>query len=368
MRFIATIILVLIAASLIYSGMLLWKRRGETGDNSRYIQAVLSWISAFFAVTFLFRTWTGTTTADGAFFEPEHTFIPLLIQMSFFLYPLEVIKPAVSKIKVYAFLFVPLLLFVLIGMCAGIDYTTINTYSDLWQHIWEPNVLFRLIALTLMIFYAFALFLVPYNWDTSSVSRNFILSYALGFLVIGILHFLIQITHSYLFVILHQTAWITFFLVVAWYELKERIVAAPEAAGSVSKSAVWSAAAEVASEIAQAEVVDQPQADELWAKILSYLEQEQQWRNPELTLTTLSKQVFSNRTYVGEALKRNTGFTFSEYIAKRRIGYVVSVLKENPHSDIKDLFHYVGYRSRTAGWENFHKVTGISPSEFIANL
>ncbi len=356
------------AASLICSGFLLWRRRGETGDYSRYIQAVLNWISAFFAVTFLFRTWAGTTPADGAFFEPEHTFIPLLIQMSFFLYPLEVIKPAVSKTKVYAFLFIPLLLLTLIGICAGIDYTTINTYSDLWQHIWEPNVLFRLITLTLMIFYAFALFLVPYNWDTSSVSRNFIFSYALGFLVIGILHFLIQITHSYLFVILHQAAWITFFLAVAWYELKERIVAAPEAAGSISKRAVWSAATEVASEIAQAEVVDQPQADELWAKILSYLEQEQQWRNPELTLTTLSKQVFSNRTYVGEALKRNTGFTFSEYIAKRRIGYVVSVLKENPHSDIKDLFHYVGYRSRTAGWENFHKVTGISPSEFIANL
>ena len=109
-------------------------------------------------------------------------------------------------------------------------------------------------------------------------------------------------------------------------------------------------------------------ADELWEKILSALEHEQQWRNPELTLIDLSQRVCSNRTYVGEAFKRNAGFTFSEYMTQKRIGYVVSVLKENPNTDIKDLFHYVGYRSRTAGWENFHKVTGVSPSEFIANL
>lgn len=360
MRYIATIILVLMTASLISSGILLWRRRGETGDFSRYIHAVLSWVSAFFAATFLFRTWAETTTADGALFEPEHTFIPLIAQMTFFLYPLEVIKPAVSKAKVYAFLFVPLMSLLCIGMFAGIEYTTINTYADLWQHIWEPNVLFRLVTLTVMLFYAFALFLVPYNWNSSTVSRKFILSYALGFMLIGVFHFLIQITHSYLFVILHQLTWITFFLAVAWYELKERLVAVPEADVR--------AAVEVAAENAQIGVEDHPQADELWEKILSALEHEQQWRNPELTLIALSQQVCSNRTYVGEAFKRNAGFTFSEYMAQKRIGYVVSVLKENPNTDIKDLFHYVGYRSRTAGWENFHKVTGVSPSEFIANL
>ena len=154
-------------ASLIFSGVLLWRRRSETGDYSRNIQAVLSWISALFTATFLFRTWAGTSTADGAFFEPEHIFIPLLAQMTYFLYPLEVIKPAVSRTKVYTFLFVPLLSLFFLGMCAGIEYTPINTYADLWQHIWEPNVLLRLVTLIVMLFYAFSLFFVPYNWKSS---------------------------------------------------------------------------------------------------------------------------------------------------------------------------------------------------------
>ena len=364
MRYIATIILVLMTASLIFSGILLWRRRGETGDFSRYIQAVLSWISALFTATFLFRTLAGTSTADGAFFEPEHIFIPLLAQMTYFLYPLEVIKPAVSRTKVYTFLFVPLLCLFFLGMCAGIEYTPINTYADLWQHIWEPNVLFRVVTLTVMLFYAFSLFFVPYNWKSSSVSRKFILTYALGFMLIGVFHFLIQITHSYLFVILHQTAWIIFFLAVARYELKERLVAVPEAEednNTPDEVLIEKAPVEV-------EAPQPPHPDELWENILYTLEQEQQWRNPELTITSLSRLVFSNRTYVGEAFKRNASLTFSEYIAKRRISYVSSALKENPHSKIKELFHYAGYRSRTAGWKNFHKVTGVSPSEFIANL
>ncbi|MEE0915860.1 MAG: hypothetical protein U0L45_05075, partial [Alistipes sp.] len=121
--------------TLVISGILLWKRRKEASDYSRMIWAVFSWISAFFTLTFIMRTWKETTTADGAFFEPEHTFVPILIQMIFFLYPLEVIRPTISRAKVYALLFTPLTLLVLVGMCAGIEYTTIYTYADLWQHI-----------------------------------------------------------------------------------------------------------------------------------------------------------------------------------------------------------------------------------------
>ena len=83
MKFIATILLGFMTVALVTSGALLWRRRKETGDYSRIIWAVFSWISAFFTLTFIMRTWQETTTADGAFFEPEHTFVPILMQMTF---------------------------------------------------------------------------------------------------------------------------------------------------------------------------------------------------------------------------------------------------------------------------------------------
>lgn len=334
--------------SLIVSGALLWKRRRETGDYSRIIWAIFSWLSAFFTSAFILRTWQETTTADGAFFEPEHTFVPILMQMTFFLYPLEVIRPAIGRSKTYALMFVPLLLLVFVGMCAGIEYTPIYTYDDLWQHIGEFNVWFRLLALLVMLFYCFSLFLVPYDWRNSSADKKFILFYSCGFCLIGLLHFAIQMSHLYWLVLAHQVVWITFFLSVAWYELKERLL--------VSKT------------IVESEEPCVHMADELWDHIIIWLDNNEKWRDPNLSLSTLSELLDSNRTYVGEAFKRNTGMTFVEYITRRRIGYVTSRLKDDVNADIHELFSYVGYRQRSTAWRNFTKVTGVTPAEYIDNL
>ena len=204
-------------------------RRTETGDYSRTIQALFSWVSAFFTFTFIFRTWAGTAPTDATFFDPEHIFVPLLCQMTFFLYPLEIIRPALGRAKVYALLFVPLLLLAAIGMCAGIQYTPLYSYADLWQHIGEFNVWFRLLTLLVMLFYAFSLLLVSYDWRRSSADRSFVLCYALGFCLMGILNFCIQLTRSDWFVLAHQVVWVSFFIGVAYYELNERLLA-PKAA------------------------------------------------------------------------------------------------------------------------------------------
>ena len=350
MKYIATILLVFMTVTLVISGILLWKRRKESSDYSRIIWAVFSWISAFFTLTFIMRTWQETTTADGAFFEPEHTFVPILMQMTFFLYPLEVIRPTISRAKVYVLLFTPLILLVSVGMCAGIEYTTIYTYADLWQHIGEFNVWFRLLTLTVMLFYCFSLFLVPYDWRKSSADKKFIMFYSCGFCLIGLLHFSIQMSHAYWLVLAHQIVWITFFLAVAWYELRERLLV-PQTV------------------LEQVESCDGDSTDDsLWKEISLLLDNNDKWRDPNLSLSSLSEQLASNRTYVGEAFKRNARMTFIEYLTKRRIGYVIDALQANPNADIHQLLSYVGYRQRSTAWRNFQKIAGMTPTEFVDNL
>lgn len=350
MEYIATVILALMFVGMFVCGVMLWKRRRETGDYSRYIQAVLSWVASLFAIVFIFRTWTDTAAPDGAFFEPEHTFMPLLFQMTYFLYPLEVIRPAVGRTRVYAFLFAPMLMLVFVGMCAGIEYTVIYTYADLWQHIGEFNVWFRLLTLFVMLFYSLALFLVPYNWRESCVDRKFIMNYALGFCLIGILHFSVQVFHVYWLLLMHQIMWLAFFLYVAYYELHERLQI-PQA-----------------TTVATVETAAVSNDDRLWEEIVAMLDSNGKWRSPELSLTLLSEQLESNRTYVGESFKNNTGMTFVEYITHRRIGYVVEVLKRAPETNLHELFNYVGYRQRSTAYRNFQKITGLSPTEFIENV
>ncbi len=350
MKYIATILLILMTLSFVVCGILLWKRRHEPHDYSRTIHALLSWLSAFFTFTFIFRTWAETTTADVAFFEPEHTFVPLLMQMTFFLYPLEVMRPTVSRTRVYMFLFSPLLLLVFIGMCAGIEYTPIYSYADLWEYLGEFNVWFRLFALTMMLFYCFSLFLVPYDWRRSSSDKKFITKYACGFCLIGLLYFFIQMTHFHELVLLHQLVWFAFFVSITYYELKERLLVQPSAVQPVP--------------------VHTPHTskDELWEQIIQLLDEQGKWCSPDLNLSTLCEELGSNRTYVGEAFRRNTGQTFVEYITHRRIDYVVETMKSNPDLDIHQLFTDVGYRLRSTAWRNFHKVTGLTPTEFVESL
>ena len=356
------------SAGLTTCGILLWKRREGTNDYSRHIQAILSWLSAFFTLIFNVRTWHGTTTTDAPFFEPEHTFVPLLIQATFFFYPLEVIRPTISRSSVYALLLTPLLSLVLIGMCAGIKYTPIYTYADLWNHIGEFNVWFRLFTLTVMLFYCFSLFLVPYDWRKSSADKKFILRYATGFCLIGVLHFCIQMSHSHWFVLAHQLVWFAFFLSVCWYELKERLLVPKDA--TVATTQETEQEQEPATAVLEYEELQGCETENkgLWERITHLLDHDEMWRDPNLNLISLSESLGSNRTYVENAFKQNTGTTFIKYITKRRIDYVTSEQESNPENDIHELFNYVGYRQRSTAWRNFQKITGLTPTEFIEKL
>ena len=53
MKYIATVLLMLMAISLIFSGVLVWRRRKDTGDYSRTIWAIFSWISSIFALVLM---------------------------------------------------------------------------------------------------------------------------------------------------------------------------------------------------------------------------------------------------------------------------------------------------------------------------
>ena len=234
---------------------------------------------------------------------------------------------------------------------AGIEYTTIYTYADLWQHIREFNVWFRLLTLTVMLFYCFSLFLVPYDWRKSRADKKFIMFYSCGFCLIGLLHFSIQMSHAYWLVLAHQVVWMAFFVLITYFELRERLLPSeswtmPETNDSVPVS----------------------EEKGLWDRIITALDNEEKWREASLNLNTLSDYLKSNRTYVGDAVKQNTGLTFNEYINQRRVNYIVEQLKRNPETSLPKLFAYVGYNQRTTAVRNFQKITGVTPAEFIESI
>ena len=353
MKIILTLVLALMVAGLTSCGILLWKRRKETGDRSRYIQSIFCWTSAFSILMSIIRTWYETTVADKAFFEPEYIFTPLFMQMIYFLYPLEVTHLRANKNTVCTLLFVPLIVLQIIGLGAGIKYTTINTYADLWQHIGEFNVLLRMFTIVVLLLYCFALFLVPFDWRNSSADKKSIFRYASCFCLIWLSYICILLSHSHWAMLVHQIARFAFFTYVTWYELCKRLHLPGE-----------SAPITVILQLEEPPICGYV-SDKLWEQISDILDKKEKWRDPNLSLSSLSESLKSNRTYVEKAFKRNTGMTFIQYITKRRIDHVTSERPKNPKGDIYELFKYVGYRQRSTAWRNFQKITGLTPTEYF---
>ena len=367
MRTIEICILILMILVLGAGGFLLWNRRNETNDYSRHVQAMLNWMSSFLCLIFLVRILLGSQHAGKDILEPELIFFPSFLRTLFIIYPLEVIKHGIPRMKLYPIIFSPVVALLILGMFSGFEYTPLASIQDLLQNFWKLNVLFRVFSTLVLLFYCFILFFVPDDLRRCGTDKCFIPRFSLFFCLLGVAYTVTLITHWQLMGFLHQFLWMWLFFSITYWELKERLISK-----EVPEVDPASCAADVhiveVSEPAAPESIQPLKNDELWEKILHVMDGLEGWRDPELSLNSLSEQVFSNRTYVGEAFKRNTGMTFTEYVTKRRIDDVVAVLTNDPKSHIQDAFLAAGYRQRSTAWKNFHKLMGVSPTEFVENI
>lgn len=362
MKIIETIILLIMALGLGTGGFLLWNKRTETGDYSRHVQAMLNWMSAFLSIVFLIRIWILKPVPDNEILKPEMIFFPSLLRLLFLIYPLEVIKHGISRMVIYPLIYSPVVALLILGAFSGIEYTPLASFQDMMQNIGKIDVLFRLFSLLVLFLYCFVLFLLPRNLRKCATDKCFIPRFALFFCLMGVAYSLTMIMNWPIMGFVHQIIWMLLFFSITYWELKERLV--------VKSSSEPECANDASSEDQSAEIsvnVDPSQPDELWEKILHVMDNLEGWRNPEMSLNSLSEEVLSNRTYVGDAFKRNTGMTFSEYVTKRRIDDVVDVLTRNPKAQIQEAFLNAGYRQRSTAWKNFHKIMGVSPTEFVEN-
>lgn len=106
-------------------------------------------------------------------------------------------------------------------------------------------------------------------------------------------------------------------------------------------------------------------ADFLFGEIEHKMKSEFIYRDPELTIDRAAKTINSNRTYLSDAIKRNTGLSFIYYINSYRIKEAVTLLSDsNYNQPLKALISQVGFKSATTFYKLFKEVTGHTPKEW----
>ncbi len=343
----------------------LWRLRGLTNDRSRRMLTMGNIFAGLLALWVLVINLVAEAPLPEAMvLNPWIGWSYMVMNIVMTLYPISVIQPEWLSPRRSFFLFLPTLILGLGCLIFTGRWTPLATPAEIWQHVWTPDVLFRLITLFTMLPYCFIILLLPHNYKYSSATFWWILNYSGGLLIICLLHVVFTLTHLPWILIVLPLLVACFLLFSTEYELEERL--RPSLEPEEESAATNSTPLPEGTSTPQAEPeISEP---DLWARVCYYMDQEKVWKDPDLTLVSLSRLCATNVTYLNRVIQDETGSGFKEMVNKKRVAEVATQLEQNANIDIMTAFFNAGYRSRTTAWRNFKDITGQSPAEYKQGL
>ncbi len=82
------------------------------------------------------------------------------------------------------------------------------------------------------------------------------------------------------------------------------------------------------------------------------------------SLTLLSEEMFTNKSYVSRAISTGSGLNFCQYVNSYRIRYVMDAFLHNPRLKIVEMASLSGFKSMSAFIRAFRTYTGENPSDW----
>lgn len=95
-----------------------------------------------------------------------------------------------------------------------------------------------------------------------------------------------------------------------------------------------------------------------------YMNKEQPWLTPTLTLQELAFTLGTNRTYLSEYFNKTLNTTFYDYLNSFRIKYACELLSSEPNLSIPTIGEKSGFNSLSTFRRAFEKQIGCSPAKY----
>lgn len=340
---------------------ILWHIQKEEHDRSRRMLAMGSLFCGLISAISI----AGIFTLDFSMSTPPVLLRPWLgllylsMHIVMTLYPISVVKPDWLVPKHFFLLFSPVAVIGLASLLFIGRWTPLDSTQAIWENLGKPDVLLRLASQLVMLPYCAVLYALPYNYHKTSATFWWILNYCFGLTAICVVHIIFMVTfHLPLMIILPLIA-SAFFYLSTEYEISERLRPGENAQDEPN---------EPETKPAEAIPADYPAEFGLWSRICQIMDQEEAWRDPDLSLGSMAHRCTTNVTYLNRIIRDETGSSFKDLLNNKRIESVATQLRENPSLDIQTAFFNAGYRSRTTAWRNFREITGVTPTEFRQGL
>lgn len=107
------------------------------------------------------------------------------------------------------------------------------------------------------------------------------------------------------------------------------------------------------------------QTDRIARKLSAVMQKDRIYRDPNLTLTSLSKHIGVSTNYVSQTLNEKMEKSFFEFVSDHRIAEAIPMVIQADQT-ILAIAYEVGFNSRSAFYTAFKRKTGMTPSAYKA--
>jgi AraC-like DNA-binding protein len=104
--------------------------------------------------------------------------------------------------------------------------------------------------------------------------------------------------------------------------------------------------------------------EKIFNDLVSIIEKEKIYQNPDLTISDVAQQINSNQKYVSNAIAEFTNMNFNNFINYYRINEAKRLILLNEYPTLNEIMYASGFNSRTPFYNAFNKFTGMSPKQF----
>lgn len=124
----------------------------------------------------------------------------------------------------------------------------------------------------------------------------------------------------------------------------------------------------VPEEMPVAETGSHEESTDLIHRIDTVMREQRLFTNANLTILDLANAVGSNRTYVSNSINRTYNISFSQYVARQRVAFAKTVLKDSTYTTdkaaIQDAVILSGFASDQTFYRVFKEQTSQTPAQF----
>ncbi|KQC01354.1 helix-turn-helix transcriptional regulator [Pedobacter sp. Hv1] len=111
--------------------------------------------------------------------------------------------------------------------------------------------------------------------------------------------------------------------------------------------------------------IEESVAHNILVKITAVFDEQQIYKNPDLTLTLLAKELNVRPQFLSQLLNDNLNKSFNQFINEYRVEEAKRLLKEATHLKIDTIGTACGFNSSSTFYNTFKKITGFTPSNYV---